>query len=123
VSALINEDKKCFICDCVASSSVQISQHIKAVHKQLKDKTFSHYDYSTTNKAMLDKQIKTVHDNIRDKKCPSSEYVSASTAHVTCHVKAIHNKIRDQKCPHFDYFRLYSIVASSFEYTHQVGSQ
>ena len=91
-------------CDFMCSTNSDLQQHLKAVHKGIRNFkcTYENCDYTCSKNTNLTRHIKNVHEGIKDFKCPyeKCDYECNDSAHLQEHIDAVHKGIRDFKCPY-----------------------
>lgn len=98
------KDHKCKQCDYGASTSINLTAHIKIMHSNNQDmfscelcpKTFNH-------KSNLKVHIKGVHCRIKDNTCAVCDFSASTSSDVKRHTKFVHLNIKEHACNKCNY--------------------
>ncbi|XP_047739826.1 zinc finger protein 808-like isoform X2 [Hyalella azteca] len=89
---------KCSVCTYATSIKGNLTQHVAAVHKNVRPHKCNICSYSSSQKSHLTQHVAAVHKKLRPHKCNICGYSSSRKSHITQHVNAVHKKLQPHKC-------------------------
>ena len=93
-----NKKLKCEQCHYTSTHLGHVKQHIKAVHKNIRDHVCEECGYAASEKNALTKHIKAVHENIRNHICGECGHAFVQKIHLKNHVEGVHEKSMNHVC-------------------------
>ena len=91
---------KCKYCSYVGSTKVNLSEHIKEEHSDLKPYSCELCSFKAKDKRALDHHVISTHDQSKAFLCEHCSYSTPSKGRLTCHIKAVHDKFKPFICEH-----------------------
>ena len=102
------ENVKCDQCPYETIQKINMNEHIKFVHENIRNHKCTICGCAFKYKSCLKRHIYSVHKMGEKKfKCNQCSYSAYQNAHLIGHVKSVHDKIRDFKCEECDYAASY----------------